>query len=192
MSCNEESICSLDVVWLWYAAPVWALTWEILYAAGAALKNKQQQKNTFLFLPLPCQHKLTSPHHSLPLFILCKEPTSALSFLFPPPPPSPTPFSWGFSNRAPKNSSLMKVEEAWSKLLRRCGVLLLQARSQLQNPEERRDIPTLVTFCTTGSKSREDKEMSRGFYGSTMPVTEQESWMSWSCRPTQLVNHQWD
>lgn len=84
MSCNEESICSLDVVWLWYAAPVWALTWEILYAAGAALKNKQQQKNTFLFLPLPCQHKLTSPHHSLPLFILCKEPTSALSFLFPP------------------------------------------------------------------------------------------------------------
>lgn len=126
------------------------------------------------------------------LYSFCAKNQLQLSHFYSPPPPSPTPFSWGFSNRAPKNSSLMKVEEAWSKLLRACGVLLLQARSQLQNPEERRDIPTLVTFCTTGSKSREDKEMSRGFYGSTMPVTEQESWMSWSCRPTQLVNHQWD
>ena len=36
------------VLWLWYrpaaAAPIWLLTWELLYAAGAALKRKEKKR----------------------------------------------------------------------------------------------------------------------------------------------------
>ena len=36
------------VLWLWYrpaaAAPIWLLTWELLYAAGAALTKKRKEK----------------------------------------------------------------------------------------------------------------------------------------------------
>ena len=42
----------------------------------------------------------------------------------------------------------------------------------------------IVTFCTTGSESREDKEMSGDFYSSALAIIEQESCMSRSWRPT--------
>lgn len=50
----------------------------------------------------------------------------------------------------------------------------------------------IVTFCTSESESKEDKEMSGDWYGPPLPIIEQESCMSQSMRSTQLVNHHRD
>ena len=50
MSCGVGHRCGLDLVWLWLwlwpvaTAPIGPLAWEPPYAVGAALKNKQTNK----------------------------------------------------------------------------------------------------------------------------------------------------
>ena len=52
MSCGVGHRCSLDLalLWLWYrsaaAALIRLLAWELLYAAGAALKRKRKKKES--------------------------------------------------------------------------------------------------------------------------------------------------
>ena len=65
MSCGTGHKHSLDpaLLWLWYSpatkAPIRPLAWEPLYAACAALKSKQKQKqsNAYILANIPI-HKI--------------------------------------------------------------------------------------------------------------------------------------
>ena len=52
MSCGVGHRCGSDLalLWLWYrlaeAAPIQPLSWEVLYAAGVALKKKEKKEHS--------------------------------------------------------------------------------------------------------------------------------------------------
>ena len=56
----------LALLWLWHrwaaAAPVWPLAWELLYAAGVALKRKRIKKIKYR---KDCIGYVLIPHHFL-------------------------------------------------------------------------------------------------------------------------------
>lgn len=141
------------------------------------------------FKNTPLSFHLSHVSRSFPLsYSFCtQEPTPALLLLshcpqaLPPRPPAVPP---GLQEPEPWESRGRMLQKLWAA----ASISQLSA-AKSQGKEWHFQI---VTFCTSESESKEDKEMSGDWYGPPLPIIEQESCMSQSMRSTQLVNHHRD